>query len=189
MSVQRIATRYAKSLIELAEERGKLDRVLEDVQSFSQVASNRDFYLLLKSPIVKADKKEKIFKALFEGKYDKLTLAFLHILLKKGREEYLADVAKEFIVQYKAIKHISTVKVTTAAKLSDAALEAIRKKLVASSVTDEKVEINTAIDPALIGGFVIEFNNRLYDSSVTHKLELLKKEFKDNHYISQIIAH
>jgi len=188
MSVQRIATRYAKSLIELSQERGKLDRVLEDVRSFDEVARNRDFLLMLKSPIIKADRKEKIFKALFSGKYDELTMAFLHILLRKNREEYLGDVAKEFIRQYKAVKHISTVKVTTAAKLSDTALEAIHKKLVEGSVTDEKVEVSTTIDPALIGGLVIEFNNRLYDSSVAHKLEQLKKEFKDNHYISQIIA-
>ena len=189
MSVQRIATRYAKSLIDLAQERGKLDRVMEDIQSFNQVTGNRDFHLLLKSPLVKGDKKEKIFKALFEGKYDELTLAFLHILLRKKREMYLVELGKEFIVQYKAIKHISTVKVTSAAKLSEVALDAIRKKLAESSMTDDKVEISTTIDPKLIGGFVIEFNNRLYDASVTHKLELLKKEFKDNHYISQIIAH
>ncbi len=188
MSVQRIATRYAKSLIDLAEERGKLDRVLEDVKSFKEVSKNRDFELLLKSPIVKPDKKEKVFKALFEGKYDELTMAFLTILLKKGREAALVDIANEYIIQYKIIKHISTVKLTTASKLSDAALDTIRQKLVASNVTDNNVEITTIVDPKLIGGFVIEFDNRLYDTSVQHKLNLLKKEFKDNLYISQIMA-
>jgi len=188
MSVHRIATRYAKSLIELANERGKLERVLEDVRSFRQVAQNREFALLLKSPIVKSDKKQQIFKLLFDGKYDELTMAFLNILLRKGREASLVEVADEFILQYKRIKHISTVRLTTASKLSESAIESIRQKLILSTVTDTHVELETIVNPDLLGGFVVEFEDRLYDASVQHKLDLLKKNFKDNLYISQIIA-
>jgi len=188
MSVQRIATRYAKSLITLADETGVLDNVLEDVQSFVEVCKIRDFELMLKSPIVNADKKEKIFEKIFAGKYNKLTLAFLNILLKKGREPLLADIAKEFIVQHKKLKHISSVTLTTAAKLSSATVDAIHKKLQDSNVTDNNVELQTLVKPELIGGFVVEFEDKLYDASVAHKLSLLKKEFKDNQYISKIIA-
>lgn len=188
MSVQRIASRYAKSLVDLAREQGKLERVLEDVQSFRDVAKNRDFALLLKSPIVKADKKEKIFEQLFAGKYDELTMAFLRILLKKGRESQLLEIANEYIVQYKVIRQISTVKLITAVKLGEAAVKTIHEKLLASTATDKNVELVTEIDPNLIGGFVIEFEDKLYDASVAHKLGLMKKNFKDNLYISQIMA-
>jgi F-type H+-transporting ATPase subunit delta len=188
MSAQRIATRYAKSLIDLAQEQGKLDRVLEDVKSFKEVAGNRDFALLLKSPIVKADKKEQVFNKLFESKYDPLTMAFLKILLRKGRESQLTEIANEFILQYKIIRHISTVKLITATKLSDQAVEAIRQKLVASDVTDDNVEIITRVDPNIVGGFLVEFEDKLYDASVSHKLAMLKREFQGNLYISQIIA-
>ncbi len=188
MSVQRVATRYAKSLIDLAQEYGKLDKILEDVESFNKVCENRDFWLMLKSPIVNTDKKEKVFDKLFSGKYDELTMAFLNILLKKSREPLLADIGKAFIVQHKKLKHISSVKLTTATKLGDAAVEDIHKKLVESNVTDDNVELQTAINPDLIGGFVVEFEDKLYDASVAHKLALLKKEFKDNLYISKIIA-
>ena len=51
----RIASRYAKSLIDLAIEQGKLDIVLEDINAFVEATKNRDFILLLKSPIVKSD--------------------------------------------------------------------------------------------------------------------------------------
>ncbi len=188
MSVQRIANRYAKSLIDLANERGSLDRILEDVESFNEVCKNRDFKLMLKSPIVNSEKKEQIFDKLFSGKYDELTMAFLKILLKKGREPLLADIGAEFVQQFKKINHVSSVKLTTASKLSDDAVETIHKKLLESTATDDKVELETAVNPDLIGGFIIEFEDRLYDASVAHKLGLLKKEFKDNLYISQIIA-
>ena len=188
MSVQRIASRYAKSLIDLAQEQGKLDRVLEDVKTFQQVSKNRDFLLMLRSPVVKADTKEKIFKQLFAGKFDEMTMAFLQILLRKGRESQLAEIASEYILQYKFIQHISTVKLTTASKLSDETVKAIKDKLLASTATDKNVELITEVNPELIGGFVIEFEDKLYDASVSHKLDLMKKNFKDNLYISQIMA-
>ena len=100
----------------------------------------------------------------------------------------MADIAGEYIVQYKAIKHISTVKLTTASKLSEAAVKNIHDKLLASTSTDKNVELVTDVDAALIGGFIIEFEDKLYDASVAHKLGQMKKEFKDNLYISQIMA-
>ena len=68
MSVQRIASRYAKSLIELAEDQGKLERTLEDVHAFHKATENRDFYLFIKSPVVSAAKKLKILDVLFKDK-------------------------------------------------------------------------------------------------------------------------
>lgn len=188
MSVTRIASRYAKSLIDLAVEQKKLDRIKEDVDSFQKVVEVRDFYLLLKSPIIKPDKKLAIFEKIFLGKYDVLTMEFLKILLRKGREQYLPEVAKEFLVQYRQIKGISVVKVTTAKPLSEHAIESIRQKLLDSVATKDHIEISTKVDPLLVGGFVIEFGDRLYDASIKHKLEKLKAEFKDNAYISQIMS-
>lgn len=183
MSVIRIASRYAKSLMDLAIEQDKLERIKEDILSFKNATENRDFYLLLKSPIVNGDKKRQIFDALFEGKYDELTSAFLRLLLTKGRESYLPEVADEFMHQYQERKRISTIKVTTAQAISAEALEKIKGKLLLSKETLDQIEVETAINPDLIGGFIIEFGDKLYDSSVAHKLEKLKKEFSGNSYV------
>ncbi len=182
MSVIRIAFRYAKSLLDLAIEQDKLERILEDVKSFKAATDNRDFFLLLKSPIVNKGKKQAIFKALFEDKFDKVTNSFLNILLKKGRETYLPDIATSFLDQYKTLKKISTVKLTTAAELSENNHRAIKQKLEASAATSEVIDLITQVDSDLIGGFIIEFDDKLYDASVAHKLEELKKEFKDDHF-------
>ena len=188
MSVYRVASRYAKSLIDLAQEQNKLERVLEDVKSFKSVLKNRDLANLFKSPIVHADKKQAVVKKIFEGKYDELTMAFLNILIVKGREEYLEEIAAEFIHQYKVIKHISTVKLITAAPVSDKVIKEIHDRLQESDVTDTEVEIITEVRPDLIGGFIIQFDDKVYDTSVAHKLDKLKKEFAENLYVSQIIA-
>lgn len=188
MSVQRIASRYAKSLIDLAEEQGKLERILEDVNSFHKATENRDFYLLIKSPVVSASKKLSIVDAIFKGKYDQLTMAFLRILVNKGREMYLPEIAKEFIDQYKKLKHISIVKVRTAVPLSDATLKTIHDKLVASHSTDEKVELVTEVDENIIGGIILEFEDKIYDASIAYKMDKMHRKFGDNLYISQIMA-
>ena len=186
MSVQRIASRYAKSLIELAQEQNKLEAVTEDMKSFKTLLENRDLYLLLKSPVVGTDKKKQIFKVLFEGKFDKLTSAFLDLLTTKVRESYVPEIVDEYLAQYKRLMHISTVKVTTATPLDDKMLESIKAKLLKSSATDEKVEIITEVDPSLIGGLVLEFDDRIYDASLSSKLDGLKRQFRDNLYISQV---
>lgn len=188
MSVTRIAHRYAKSLLDIALEQNKLERVTEDVQSFREVVKNRDFYLLLKSPIIHHSKKEDVVEKLFTGKYDALTMSFLSILIRKGREMYLPEIAEEYIQEYKKLKHITTVRLTTAAPLSEAVKKAVKAKLLASSKTSDQVELLTVVDPDIIGGYVLEFDGNVYDASIKQKLVELKDEFDDNLYISQIIA-
>lgn len=182
MSTYRIASRYAKSLLDLAIEQGKLDIVLKDVESFVKATENRDFALLLKSPLVKSDKKEKVLDAIFQGKIDPLTNSFLHIIIRKGRESELADIAQEFINQYRAIKGISIVKIVSAEPIAEETLSSIRQKLLDSKMTRGNIEFITTVDKNLIGGFVISFEDKLYDASISHQLDLLRKQFTSKEY-------
>ena len=177
MSVQRIASRYAKSLIDLAGERGELDAVVEDVKHFLEVCNIRDFKLLLKSPIVHTSTKQGVFKRLFEGSYNPTTYAFLDIILRKNREAYLQEIAKEFVAQYREIRKISSVALTTATELGEEQLEGIKRKIAESGVTYENVELTTKVDPSIIGGLIIEFDDKLYDASVAHKIDEVRKAF------------
>ena|SRR5687768_10167561 len=123
MSTYRIASRYAKSLIDLAIEQGKLERVLEDMTGFVNATKNLDLMLLLKSPLVKPDKKEKVMDALFKDKIDPLTHSFIQIIIRKGREAQLPEIAEEFLNQYRENKGISIVNITSAEPLSEETIE------------------------------------------------------------------
>lgn len=188
MSVGRIVTRYAKSLLDLAVERQNVERVKEDFDTFASAMKNRDFYLMLRSPVIKSDKKKKIFQLLFADKFDELTMAFLNILIAKGRETFLPEIAKEFTAQYREYKHISTVRITTPTPLTEAMVENIRKKLLADGIVTGQLEMEAHTDPTLVAGMVIEFADKLYDASASRKLEAFKNSFRDNLYISKIIA-
>lgn len=185
MSVTRIATRYAKSLIELAIDQNKLEAVSSDMHTLSEAAKHRELYLLLKSPIVHTDKKLAVLDAIFKSRFDSLTLAYLHLLVNKGRENYIPEITAEYVVQYKILKGITSVRLTTATPVSDSVLDDLRKKIIASGVTTDTLDIETKVDPELIGGFVLEFDNKRYDASVTHKLEELKTQFSKNLYIKE----
>ncbi|GLR18011.1 ATP synthase F1 subunit delta [Portibacter lacus] len=183
MSVIKVASRYAKSLLDLAKEQNNVEQVLGDIQSFKQAMENRELLLLTKSPIVSLSKKQAIFDQIFKGNFDKLTMSFFDIILRKGREAYLPEIATAFIDQYNRLKGISKVHITTATPLTEQALEAIRTKLIASDITDESIEFSTNVDPSIIGGLVIKIGDKLYDASVQRKLNELKKDFSENKYV------
>jgi len=185
MSVHRIASTYAKSLLDLSLERKNVDTIRTDMLGLTDCMASRDLVLMLKSPIVTADRKQKVLNALFDGKIDPLSKSFIDIVLRKGREQYLPEIVKAFEVQYKAHKKITTVTLKTAVPLSNEKLEAIKSKLLASNITDESVEITTAVDPEIIGGFIVEVGDKLYDASVAHKLAKLRKGFVGNEYVKE----
>ena len=160
-----------------------MDEVVSDMEGFSKMVENRDFYLLLKSPIINVGKKAEILNVLFDGKVNKLTKAFLDISLRKGREGYLPEIATEFLNQHKRMQGISSVKLTTASPISEGAIEAIKAKLLESDVTDKSIEIETSVDESLIGGFVVQIGDKQIDASVSHKLAELAKSMTSKEYV------
>ena len=96
---------------------------------------------------------------------------------------YLPEISVDFMKQYRDFNKISTVKLTTAAPLNASSLNEIKSKLLSSAVTMDKLEIIEKVDPSIIGGVVIEVGDKLYDASISHKLEQFKKEFAANQYV------
>ena len=179
MSAQRIASRYAKSLLDLAIERKELEHVLEDMQYVQGALESRDLFLLIKSPIISGGKKKSIFRRLFQDKLSKTTNAFFDIMIRKGRENILPEIAHSFVEQYREYKKISSVVLRTAVVLDDATIQAIKAKLSASDKVMENIELEVKVDPSLLGGFVLEFEGRQYDSSLSAKLKDLRKQFSN----------
>lgn len=177
MTNQRVADRYAKSLLDLAVDRAQLDVIKADVDALLEMAGNRELELVLQSPVINPSKKQAIFAELLDkAGADELTKTFVKVLIGKGREADLTGILSAFNDQYKRMKSISSVKVTSAVALSDQELSAIKQQLVAGGMTQADVDIETAVDPALMGGFVLEFDGKVYDASVAHKLHEIRKE-------------
>ncbi|PPK86287.1 ATP synthase F1 subcomplex delta subunit [Neolewinella xylanilytica] len=188
MTNSRVASRYAQSLIELAQERDQLEVIKADVDTLLAMGKNRDFALLLSSPVVNPSKKQAVLTQLLDkANAQQLTRLYVKLLIDKGREVDMLGILREFISQYKTIKHISTVKMTSAAPLTADTLAAVKRQLVASGKTEATIDLQTQINPDLIGGFILEFDGKVYDASVSHKLKNMKDELrKPNLYVNQI---
>lgn len=179
----KVASRYAKSLIGLAQEQNLLEEVKKDMEVILNACrSSKEFQIVLKSPIIKGDKKLSIFKEAFGSLVSNLTVSFVDILTRKGREIYLEGIAAEYIRQYREIKKIVTAKVITAVPLDDT-LRAKIAALVKNSASS--VEIEEKVDPSIIGGLIVTVGDRQIDASIAGKINALRKDFSKNLYVKE----
>ncbi|HKO81038.1 MAG TPA: ATP synthase F1 subunit delta [Chitinophagaceae bacterium] len=182
----RLASRYAKSLIDLAIETGQLEQVFADMQLLQQICKgNRDFVNLLRSPVVKGDTKIKVVKAITTGKISELTDSFITLLIRKTRESSLLEISTAFISQYKQHKNIHTVSLTTAAAISDTVRNSIIEQVKKASGFD-KIELEEKVNEDIIGGFVLQMGDKLVDASIAYDLKAIAKQFENNDFIYKI---
>ncbi|MFT4741171.1 MAG: F-type H+-transporting ATPase subunit delta [Marivirga sp.] len=185
MSVIRIASRYAKSLIDLSVEKNSLEQIKEDMVLLNKACTeNRDLVLLLKNPIVTPDVKTKVLKGIFGGKVQELTMTFFDIVVRKRRESFLHDVAKAFVAQYNEYKNIVVAEVTTTFELTDALRKEVSK--VVGEISGKSVDLVEKIDASIVGGFIIKVGDRQIDDSVSSKLKALRRDLTKNQYVKQI---
>ncbi len=180
----RVSYRYAKSLLDLALEKGQLEQVREDMQLVASVIrESRDLLLMLKSPVIKTDKKQEILKAVFGGKIGVITTAFIDIITAKRRESELATIAESFLNQYKANKKILTAVITTASGLDKSLRDKVME--IVKGSTQSEVELQEKIDKSLIGGFILRVGDKQVDASIIRQIKNLDRTFSENPYIKE----
>lgn len=185
MSEFKVATRYAKSLIDLAEEQHLLEEINTDMALFVKtLKASSLLQAVLRNPIISPLKKIDILNAIFTGKVQPDTLGFFKIMVDKMRSGILFETAKEFVEQYDQKKHIVKAVIVSASALSESnraeVVEAVKKATGGEVVLEEKV------DPDLIGGFIITIGDRQFDSSISNTLNKLKRAF-DNQSIADLV--
>lgn len=186
MNIAPVAYRYARSLMEIAQEKGVLAGVHEDMRLVAATcAGSRDLAVLLKSPVVKSDKKDKVLHQVFAGKIGEVTSAFMGILVRKGREALLPHVAAAFEELYKQQRGIVTAHVKSAAPLSDTTRAQVRA-MAAKQHPGKTIELEEEVDASLIGGLTIRIGDEQYDGSVSRRISDLRRKFSENPYIPEI---
>jgi F-type H+-transporting ATPase subunit delta len=186
MNIAPVAYRYARSLMELALEKDQFKAAQEDMRLVADVCDeNRDLRLLLQSPVVKADKKERILNSIFQGKVGPLTTGFMAILVRKGREAMLPEIAEAFDQIRKEHDGVITCLVSSAVPLDDAAKRKVTE-LAAAKFPGKSITLSEKVDKNLIGGVIVRIGDEQYDGSVSRRLNDLRRKFSENPYIPEI---
>jgi len=185
MKQSRLANRYAKALFELALELKKLDQIGADMALISQtINENRELENMLKSPVIKLEKKEAIMTQIFGKKTDPVSLRFMILVAKKSREEYLAYFAEEFTAIYKDYQGLIDAWVTTSYEIE----EEIRTNILAllKDISGKTIILHENVNAELLGGFVAKVGDYQYDTSIRTSMRKLKEDFSKNLFVAKI---
>jgi len=172
MSEIQVASRYAKSLIDLAEEQNVLEKVKADIEGVVRtLRENGELRAVLANPIVSPDKKFAVLNQIF-GSIEPMILAFFKIVVNKGRSGSLYDTARQFLEEYNMRKGIINATVISAAPLSEKNRQEITQ--VVEEATNGRVILETLVNPDLIGGFVLKVGDKQVDTTISGRLNRLK---------------
>ncbi len=172
--MEEIAAVYARSLFDVARQEGKLDVVREQLGQFADALDeNRDLQVFFFSPYFSsAEKREGIAKAV-EGADEEL-VNFLELLAEKHRMPAIFRIRRRFDELWAEAKKRLEVTLTSAVELDRKVVEQVGAEV--ERQTDREIDLETQVDPDILGGLVLRVGNMVLDASLRSKLERLRKE-------------
>ncbi|HYI03887.1 MAG TPA: F0F1 ATP synthase subunit delta [Reyranella sp.] len=173
-----MAGRYAAALFEIAKDDKQLAQVESDVKTFQgMLDSSEDLRRLVRSPVISAENQATALTALLaKAKISGLTANFLKLIARNRRLFATADMFKSFRALVARERGEVSADVASAHPLSAEQMNALQDVLKAQVGKD--VQINTRVDPNLLGGLVVKVGSRMIDSSLRTKLNNLKVAMK-----------
>lgn len=175
MNQSKIAVRYAKAFFEVAQEKNLIEDINKEIQLVLATCKEKEFMLLLESQVVKTSRKKELIKQIFSDHVHELTLKFLIMVTENRREAYVPDIFRNYIAHYQKHKGIKTATFTTAVSLTSEIKNQVKETIARLFKTE--VELATAENPELIGGFILRVGDEQIDASVASKLEKIKRKF------------
>ena len=176
MSLRTSATRYAKALLEVAIQESDPSRIETDLAGIvDAMTSTPDLRRAMLSPGVPQSARVNLVKAVAEQSGVQQPLAKLLVMLaERGRLELLPHLLDVYRERLLAHSNIVRGHITSAAPLSEDRVAALAKSL--SARTGKQVQLDTAVDPALIGGVVAMIGSTVYDGSIRTQLQKLRQQ-------------
>lgn len=171
-----VAKVYSDALFDLALENKQLEQVAEEVQVLKDaLAQNTELLQYLNHPKVSNEEKIQTIENIFKGRFSDTTVGFLVIIVTKGRYNELRGILDYFLNEVREYRKIGKASVTSATELTEDQKQKVVDKLLASTDYVEFM-MDYKIDPSIIGGLIIRIGDRVVDSSIKSKIDLMKKE-------------
>jgi ATP synthase F1 delta subunit len=172
--MEEIATVYARSLFEAAQDADKLDAVRDQLGEIADaIDGDRDMQVFFFSPSLSSEEKKEGLRKVIEGA-DELVMNFLELLIENHRMTVLFKIRREFEALWDEENKLLPVQITSAVELDDKTVKQIGDQI--ADQTGRKVELSADVDPDVLGGLVVRAGNTVLDASVRRRLETLRRE-------------
>lgn len=176
MNDSKISVRYAKALLQTAVEQKCEDAVKKDIACLLDcINESADLRAILDSPVMSGSKKVEVFGQIFKGSFQKLSLDFFAVLVANKRENFLKIICLDYLEFYAKQKNIRRVILTSAVETS-ADVQAKVSALAGAGAS--AVELSTVVNPDIIGGLIVQIDDKVYDASVKTQLAKIKENIK-----------
>ena len=185
MDNYRVNTNYAKALFMLATDTDTVEPVHADMKLVNEVSTeNRELNVVFGNPTVPYERKLAIADELFGGRLCDTTMAFLHFVIRKKRAVNLRGISGAFIVMYREAKGIVLSDLVTHQPIDEVARRMVTEMV--EHYTGKTVELHDHTDPKMLGGFKLEFDNKMYDARIRYKIRRMRLAFANNEYESKL---
>ncbi|MDA9357086.1 ATP synthase F1 subunit delta [Flavobacteriaceae bacterium] len=174
MKGSRAAIRYAKAIFSLANDINMSTNVYDDMLLYINLSSNeKSFSEMLANSVIDTKSKQEIILSLNKN-MSELSKDLIALLISNKRLSILVDVSNAYKSLYEKANNMTKAVVITAVPITDSIKEKALQKI--NSISSKKVEINNVIDKNILGGFILRYDGKEYNASLSNKLQKIKKE-------------
>lgn len=164
-----IASTYASSLFEIAQEHEKIEDIFEELSFIlDNFKENDDFYQFFTSSKVGKEEQKKVIENVYGGKVNDELLNFLKILIDKNRTKSIVEIKDYYAKMLDQHRNVKRVTIETVVEISDEHKTKLIRKL--STLTGSEIILTNVIKPDILGGVIMRIENEIIDASVLSKL-------------------
>ncbi len=170
-----ISVRYARALLKCATDAAQEQKVCDEMTAVAKAYIELPaLRVTIDNPMLPKERKEALLLAAVGSEPTELTVTFVRLVLKEGRENMMQFIANAYVTLYRMQKNIIRGKLTTATPVTEAVERKMRS--VVETTTNATLDFETETDPDIIGGFILEYDTYRMDASVKTRLNCILKE-------------
>ena len=172
-----VASRYANALFEAGLELNKLEVFQKDLKHISNILEGEvEIQTILSHPKISKNEKKDLLNKLFGKSVSHEMLNFLYVIIDKRRENHLGEIAKEFNKLFNEYENIVEVTAITAIPMDEKSQEKL--KVTLGDRMNKNIRLKTIVDPGILGGVVLNVENKIIDGSIKSQLQNIERTIK-----------
>lgn len=166
---------YARALLEIGKERGKVAEFLEDIQTVLQlIKADKELRVFYESPKVSRQDKAVLIDKVFHDRIAPELVSLLHVLARKNRAPLLDNIVGQMLDLYDRDENRLHADIEVAAPLAQEVKESLRARLV--KLTGKDVVVRERVNAGVVGGMVVRLGDQLLDGSIRARMRTMRQQ-------------